>query len=80
MRGELEALTNEAREMIENKDEKIEKKKEMKTTLNELKKEIDKMEKVETDLKTKQQVRQENLCLIVFRQFHMPTQLFYVSE
>ena len=29
LRAELEALTNEAREMIENKDAKIEKKKEM---------------------------------------------------
>ena len=56
LRAELEALTNEAREMIENKDAKIEKKKEMKTSLHELKKEIDKMEKVETDLKAKQQV------------------------
>ena len=57
LRAELEALTTEAREMIENKEAKSETKKEMKTTLHDLKKEIDKMEKVETDLKAKQQVR-----------------------
>ena len=42
--------------MIEKKEERIETKKERKTTLHDLKKEIDKMEKVETDLKAKQQV------------------------
>jgi len=64
LRAELEALTTEAREMIENKDAKSETKKEMKMTLHDLKKEIDKMEKVETDLKAKQQAVMQELEVI----------------
>merc|ERR1719370_2779243 len=50
--------------MIENKEAKSETRKEMKMTLHDLKKEIDKMEKVETDLKAKQQAVMQELEVI----------------